>query len=148
MNYSKKDEDADGSAVKVDRTSVFQEGVLALTSSTTRHLPSVTDTASPGVQYVPNCASTVPDPTHQDFSLAIHGREVPHQRSDVALLRHLEAVSEQRCQSPADGLPGHQRARSDGRGCHHGHQQYHERHDRWQRRSLPRKCHSKPLSNH
>lgn len=41
MNYGKKDEDADTGLVRVDRTQVFQEGLLAQTHPVSIHVASL-----------------------------------------------------------------------------------------------------------
>lgn len=145
MSYSKKDEDGEPAIVKVDRTSVFQEGILA------HLLPSRLTQAylknSSSLQYIPCVTTKMSDPSYKDRPTPIDGREVPKERSYRPVLRHLEALPEQRCQSTADGLSRPQRAGGLRGRYYHGHQQYYEGYVGRERCSLPRKCDSGSMSH-
>ena len=56
----------------------------------------------------------------QDCTSPLHWGEIPYQRSNLPLLWHLEAVSEQGCLITTNGVLGHKGAGNDGRGCNHG----------------------------
>lgn len=77
MSYGKRDEDAEQSVVKVDRTSVFQEGVSKAQAK--HNIQSLTDVFSSSVQHLAHIASKVPYPSHKDCSPAFHWREIPTQ---------------------------------------------------------------------
>lgn len=83
MAYLKKDEDADGSIVKVDRTSVFQEGLHC-------HLIRECDNAnvlgSSSLQLLPYIPTTMQDPTHEDHLASVHRGKVLCQRIDDSVL--------------------------------------------------------------
>jgi hypothetical protein len=115
MSYGKKDEDADLGLVKVDRTQVFQEGESAtIPHSTLRLIGEVshvlTVAGSTIVQQFANPAKKMPYPPDQDCAAALYGREVSDERSHDSVLRHLEALPEQRCQLATDGPPCYQGA--------------------------------------
>lgn len=62
----------------------------------------------------------MPDTPHKDRAPPLHRGEVPDERSNLPLLRHLEAIPEQRCQPPPNGPPRHQGARQLCRGHNYG----------------------------
>lgn len=92
MSYNKKDED-DGAVVKVDRTSVFQEGkTRPLQSQTyTNNLLTAGCNTSSCLQYVSSQPTEMSHPTHQDCPAPLHRREVPDQRGHLPLLWHVSA---------------------------------------------------------
>jgi hypothetical protein len=83
MAYMKKDEDADQAMIKLDRTTVFQEG------KTGRLLPAPTDLScwldidnidhsySKIVQFITNLSAKMPYPPHKARRPPIHRREIP-----------------------------------------------------------------------
>lgn len=85
------------------------------------------------LQHLTNTSSKVSNPPDQDRSTRLHRRKVPSKRSHHPLLRHFEAVPEQRCQLATDGTPCHQGVGQLRRGHNHGHKHNHEGH-RWQHR--------------
>lgn len=74
----------------------------------------------------------MPDPTYQNWAPPVHWGEVPYQRSHLPLLWHFQAVPKQGSLATANGIPDHQRAGEHCGGCYHGHEQYYERHSRWE----------------
>ena len=124
MSYAKKDEDGDQTMVKLDRTSVFQDGK----STKSPHGP--TDCLlllSTSIQQLSHISTKMPNPAYQNHFTPLHWRKIPDQRSDFPLFRHLQAISKQRCLVTADGIPCHQGTCNCGGGCYHGYEQYHER---------------------
>ena len=100
MSYSKKDEDADQAIVKVDRTAVFQEGKPSPLT-----VPPTTDRAkSTLVQLFTHLTSKMSHTAHKDRLTPVHRGELPPKRSDGSLLRHLEALSEQRSFATTDDV--------------------------------------------
>jgi hypothetical protein len=87
MSYSKKDEDADQAIMKVDRTSVFQEG-----QRTPLGPPSQLNQDSPTVQLFTYTAAKMPNPPHKDCPSTLHGREISYERGDHPVLWHFEVV--------------------------------------------------------
>ena len=102
MSYGKKDEDADQAVVKVDRTAVFQEGILSPKPPLNANL---TDIESSLIQLLPHLASKMPDFTHQDFSSPLHWRKFPSQRSYGLVLWNFETLPEQGPRPPSDDVP-------------------------------------------
>ena len=146
MSYGKKDEDAEQAIVKVDRTSVFQEGWKGYYHSWQWQL--LTHEFSTVIQYLPNFSSKMPDPSHKNCSTSLYRREIPYQRSDFTFLRHFKALPEQGCLAQTDGLPCHQGTGDHRRGCDNGDQQYYERYIRRKRCSIQSECDTGSLQDH
>lgn len=90
MSYGKKDEDVDGAILKVDRTAVFQEGVLC----GDRYAESVlTHLNSSSFQLLPYIAAKMSYITHQNRPPAIYGGGVPFERSNGPFFWNLQVVS-------------------------------------------------------
>lgn len=140
MSYGKKDEDADQAIVKVDRTSVFQEGkirtVQAMVASTDC---SVFSTTFQFFAYISTKMSNTP---YKDCSSPFHRGGFPNERSNVSFLWYLEAVPEQGSLPTADGVLDNKRTGQYRGRCHHGHQQHNEGHISGKRRSLQGKRHT------
>lgn len=81
---------------------------------------------STALQLVPSITQKMSNPTYEDCPPFIYWREVPHQRSHVSLLRHLQTLSEQGSFIKADGVSGDQGACKYCGRCHYGHEQYNE----------------------
>jgi hypothetical protein len=126
MSYVKKDEDADQGMIKVDRTSVFQEGM-----GSNRSDPPKLKHNSPAIQHISCIPSKMSNSLDEDRSPPLHRREVPYERSHLPIFRHLQAFPEQRCFVTADGVSDYQRACKYGRRCDHGNEQYNEGHGCW-----------------
>ena len=144
MSYAKKDEDAEQAILKVDRTSVFQEGKSGFFCS----IWLVLTRNSSAVQFLTHIAVTMSTTTRKDRITLVHRREVSHERGDLSVLRHLEALPEQGCLPSADGVPHHQGASSYSRGCHHGHKQYNEGHGRRKRHLVSSKRNTGLVQNY
>ena len=132
MNYGKKDEDADTGLVRVDRTQVFQEGQAPraqpqIGAPYEAHMLMMPDNSAT-VQQLAHTAPKMSNSPDEDRPPPLHRREVPYKRSHHSLLRHLEALPEQRCQLATDGPPCHQGAGPLRRGHHHGDQHNYEGH--------------------
>lgn len=97
MSYVKKDEDADQVMIKLDRTTVFQDGRRSLSPEPELPSPSpilTTSSHSEIVQFFAYIASKMPYPPDQDRRPPVHRREVPDERGHDTLLRHLQALPE------------------------------------------------------
>lgn len=160
----KKHEDVGGVA-QIDKTSVFQEGTatalqrwtalggMELTArqrASSIRAPSPHGNAEWYVEYRRTTISLFLPGTdsHQARPTPLHRRELGPPGSHDALLRHLQALPEQGCLAPTDGLPRHQGAGGLRRRCHHGHLFHHEGHVGRQRRRLPPECDPRPLPRH
>ena len=66
--YGKKDEDADGAIVRVDRTAVFQEGRRHFSSPRIELLTSF----SPSLQLVSNLTTKMSNPPYEDRPSSFH----------------------------------------------------------------------------
>lgn len=88
MAYNKKDED-DATLVKVDRTSVFQEGkdTTLLNARTMEDLTSERHYSS-SLQHLAGLATKMSNPVDKDCAASLHRREVSHERSDEPILRN------------------------------------------------------------
>ena len=128
MSYAKKDEDAEPSGFKQDRTIVFQDGKQR---NTVRH-PSYSHHASTIVQFIPNFTTTMSSPSYTDSHVVVERREVPYERSHNTLLQHIEIVPEQRSLLETDGLLDIERAFQFCRRHNHVHEYHHEGYDCWQ----------------
>ena len=119
MNYGKKDEDADQAIVKVDRTSVFQEGK----SETLQVVLASTDcpVCSTTLQFFAYFSTKMPHTPYQDRASPFHWGDFPNERSNFSLLRHIEAVPKQGCISTADGILDYKRIGEHCRGRYYGH---------------------------
>ena len=114
-------------------------------------IPNIDNTSynSASIQYITRVAAKMPHPPHQDRAPPLHGREIPHQRSHLPLLRYLQAIPEQRCLAPADGVFGHQGVGADGGGCDYGDEQYYEGYcSGGQRCDLSRECYPESVSDY
>ena len=58
--------------------------------------------------------------TYQNRPPSLYRGEIPYQRSHIPFLRHIQAISEQRCLTTANGVLGYQGAGKYSRGCYHG----------------------------
>lgn len=74
MSYSKKDEDADSATVKVDRTSVFQEGKDNIEVYSDRTWTDIM--GSPSIQHISSITTKMSDTSHQDSLAPVHWRKV------------------------------------------------------------------------
>ena len=120
MSYAKKDEDADQTMVKLDRTSVFQDGTIRhpLRCRTTALVDLLSSTS---LQQLADLPSKMPYPPYQNHSTPLHGRKVSDKRSYISFFWHIQAVPEQRCIFTANGVFSYQRAGKYGGRCHYGH---------------------------
>src|SRR4051812_14768908 len=101
MSYAKKDEDADQPGSKLDRTSVFQDGMA---QKFPFPLPAKTLTGhSALVQLVSYISTKMSSSPHEDCCAPFYWREIPDQRSYHSFLWHLEAFPEQGPVLTADG---------------------------------------------
>lgn len=128
MSYGKRDEDAEQAIVKVDRTSVFQEG---LKQQNLPHWILLIEQCSPIVQLISDFSSKMPNPPHQDRPPPLHRGKVSYERSYLPFLRHIQAFSKQRCVPTADGIFGYQGVGEYRRGRDYGHEQHNERYISW-----------------
>jgi len=119
MSFNKKDED-DGAIVKVDRTSVFQEGGPDETYTPQNELLLMIIPSS-HIQLITNLPETMPHSVDKDRTPPLHWRKVPDQRSNHSIFQYLKVVPEQRCLLTADGLSYYQGTGEHGRGCDNGH---------------------------
>lgn len=103
MSYSKKDEDGDSAIFKVDRTSVFQEGIPIPipTSSRYTHLINL---SSPSIQLFTDFSTKMPPSSNKDDISLIQWGEVPRGGSYLPVFRHNEALPAQRRKFKADGI--------------------------------------------
>lgn len=74
MSFNKKDED-DGAIVKVDRTSVFQEGVFDMRRI--HHDQLVLTSNSSHIQLIANLSKTMPHTIDEDRTSPLYRRKVP-----------------------------------------------------------------------
>lgn len=74
MSYGKKDEDADQAIVKVDRTAVFQEGIVRFWRIP--HTSSNGNNSSP-FQLLANIATEMPNLAYEDLFASLHWRNLP-----------------------------------------------------------------------
>lgn len=130
--------------MRVDRTSVFQEG---------RHNPPQPPSTqlisnSTIVQFLPNTTSEMSSTPYQDCPPTLHWRTIPHERSHNPFLWHLEALPEQRCLPAPDGPPHYQGACSLGGGYYYGHKYNHEGYWWWYRRNIQTKCYPGTVSDY
>jgi len=70
MSYGKKDEDVEGSVLKVDRVAVFQEGKDVLSQL---KLCVLTCLPSSTFQLFPHLTSEMSSSPHQDRATSLHG---------------------------------------------------------------------------
>lgn len=121
MSYGKKDEDSEGSVLKVDRVAVFQEGKALLDQLL---LTLLTRLFSSIVQLLPNITTEMSRPSYQNCFASIHRRCFPSQRSDRPFLRNFQALPEQGPLSPADDVPSLQGACELCIGCDNDDSEY------------------------
>lgn len=141
MSYSKKDEDGDAAIMRVDRTSVFQEGAW-------KPPPFPQAQLTPGstiVQFLSNPTSKMSSLTHQDCPPSLYWGALPYQRSHNPILRDLEALPKQRCQLTPDGPPHYQGVGALRGGYYNGYKYDHEGYWWWNGCDLQAQCDSRPV---
>lgn len=146
MSYSKKDEDGDAAIMKVDRTSVFQEGAheAPLPPSPKSHLTP----ASTIVQFLSHPTQKMSSSSHQDCPPSLHRGTISYQRSHDAFLWHLKAFPEQRCQFTTDGPSHYQGVGAFRRGYYYGHKYNHEGYWWWNGCDLQTQCYTRLVPYH
>jgi hypothetical protein len=102
MSYAKKDEDAEAPGFKLDRTSVFQDG-MKLPSPFSRS-DRLTFLNSTTIQHVADITSKMPYAAHQDRRPSLHRREVPYERGHHSLFQYFEVIPEQGPIPATDGV--------------------------------------------
>lgn len=105
MSYGKKDEDSDQVMIKLDRTSVFQDG----RRSPNRVGSPLTDYSST-IQLLSYITTEMSYATNETCRSLLYWREVPYKRSHHVVLWYLKAFPEQRPIVAADGLLDTERA--------------------------------------
>ena len=140
MSYGKKDEDADGAVLKVDRTAVFQEGGCKTWGFCCPFLLTRIAISSV-VQLLAHLAPKMSHTSHQNRLTAVHRRVLPRERSDRSVLRNLQALPKQRSCVAADDVPSLQGARELGIRRHNDDPKHHQRHWRGWGCSLQGQCH-------
>ena len=90
MSYVKKDEDADQGMIKVDRTSVFQEGTTPNRNIDLRKLKE----CSTIVQHIPRLSPKMSNSPHQDRTPSLYWGEIPYERSHLSFFWDIQALPE------------------------------------------------------
>ena len=113
MSYGKKDEDADGAVLKVDRTAVFQEGGCPTRRGYCPFLLTRVAISSI-VQLLAHLAAKMSHTSHQDCFAAVYWGVLPRERGDGSVLWHIQAIPKQRSCIAADDVHSLQGARELG----------------------------------
>lgn len=146
MSYGKKDEDADGAVLKVDRTAVFQEGGCANRRVYCPFLLTKIAISSI-VQLLAHLAPKMSHTPHQNRLAAVHRGVLPRERSDGFVLWDFQAVPKQRSCVAADDVSCLQGARKLGIRRHHDDSKHHQRYWRGGGCSLQSQCYKSPVQD-
>jgi hypothetical protein len=128
MSYVKKDEDADQMMMKLDRTTVFQDGVLLPNGKLATLADFLNSTV---IQFVSHIAAEMSNSFNQDRCALVHRRAIPDERSHHFIFWNLEVVSKQGSFATANGLPDLERVGQYRRRCDYVHVYHYERHLGW-----------------
>ena len=92
MSYGKKDEDADGAILKVDRTAVFQEGMTLPLPNKLQIMLITMNSAT--VQLLTYITSKMPYITYEDRVAPLHWRVLSSERSNRPFLWNIQIIPE------------------------------------------------------